>query len=107
MLMRSRCWVNCAAKAQARYACSSAPAIRANIIKSIADQMATSSAVTRLKSNANPLPLPVSVVSMPQSVKNTMPNSVHTVPQMTLAAMCCQMGTGRASIKYPRSPNRR
>ena len=29
------------------------------------------------------------------------------VPQMTLAAMCCQMGTGRASIKYPRSPNRR
>lgn len=39
--------------------------------------------------------------------KNTMPNSVHTVPQMTLAAMCCQMGTGRASIKYPRSPNRR
>ena len=36
-----------------------------------------------------------------------MPNSVHTVPQMTLAAMCCQMGTGRASIKYPRSPNRR
>ena len=69
--------------------------------------MATSSAVTRLKSNANPLPLTVSVVSMPQSVKNTMPNSVHTVPQMTLAAMCCQMGTGRASIKYPRSPNRR
>ena len=107
MLMSSRCWVNCAAKAQARYACSSAPAIRASIIKSIADQMATSSAVTRLKSNANPQPLTVSVVSMPQSVKNTMPNSVHTVPQMTLAAMCCQMGTGRASIKYPRSPNRR
>ena len=46
-------------------------------------------------------------MSMQQSVKNTMPNSVHTVPQMTLAAMCCQMGTGRASIKYPRSPNRR